>query len=76
MDAAEQLELMKVRHAQALAFIDHKVLRIEYDEWMAKAGLASEFVTQPRGGKLVRDLREGVSQWPPYPDPEGPFSVD
>lgn len=57
---AEHLALLKIRHERALAFIEHMQLRIEYDEWMAKANLASEFMTQPRGGGLFRELREGI----------------
>lgn len=54
---AEHLELLKTRHERALAFIEHMGLRMEYDEWMTKANLASEFITQPRGEPLFRELR-------------------
>lgn len=53
---AEHLELLKIRHERALAFIEHMGLRMEYDEWMARAHLASEFATQPPGEPLLREL--------------------
>lgn len=54
LSAEKQLRLLEHRHHETLRFINARLRRLEYDEWMAGKGLASEFVTgvSPTGGKM------------------------